>query len=569
MQLADEDAVLADLDGLQFDDYGDKDAHGKKNKKGASGHRQHAVQNSMYDPDSSDEDHDYHHGDKHGKKGKKGHRQGPTQAQTLQRRLRALTTEERQKDAFKGKGAYVRTKRSCTDCMPCIVMLVYWAGMLLLAEYAFSHGDLDHLILPKDSDGYTCGTRNTSPHMKKAGLAGPDLTGAARQYFPTPADHKLSICVPYCPGNYPGRCIGNKSRDYYGNILSTSLEIVQQAEASALSKAKKGLAKASASQLVQQALNRTGNNASSKVNSSLAKVNNQAQGLFELAAESICTSEMPGPHGFCKEATCSMHGDCQNTCGGLSKVRTKKIECITFGDCREKLETWNSNRTAKVNATQVKHNVRHATCVNGTWTADIWKPYSWEANRIKPFICKDKHSPSAPQHPSYPPKDLETALEFDFVGAAGPCWMPVLESSELLFRCIPHLLVDFKNPDAFKKSIAGQASAKYFNDLKEYWRVIPIVMVGAMLASFVWVFFLSYVAGLLIWTTIWAVEVLLPFFSLFFLYRSGFFDALIHKKEVVILNVTGTYNTTAEFLAAKVCPDAAEHVFAIVPFASF
>ena len=32
------------------------------------------------------------------------------------------------KAAFEGDGAYVRSKRHCTDCIPCLVFVVYWVS---------------------------------------------------------------------------------------------------------------------------------------------------------------------------------------------------------------------------------------------------------------------------------------------------------------------------------------------------------------------------------------------------------------------------------------------------------
>ena len=51
-----------------------------------------------------------------------------------------------------GEGAYMRNadKRSCTDCIPCGIFIAYWSFMVFLAHMAFTTGDLNALLFPRD-----------------------------------------------------------------------------------------------------------------------------------------------------------------------------------------------------------------------------------------------------------------------------------------------------------------------------------------------------------------------------------------------------------------------------------
>lgn len=64
--------------------------------------------------------------------------------------------------------------------------------------------------------------------------------------------------------------------------------------------------------------------------------------------------------------------------------------------------------------------------------------------------------------------------------------------------------------------------SRYFQDVADYWFIIPVGAVFALCAAFAWIVFLSKFAGLLIWTTVYAIEVTLPILSITFFYQAGY-----------------------------------------------
>ena len=331
--------------------------------------------------------------------------------------------EEVRANAFKGKGAYVRKTRSCTDCLPCMLLIAYWVGMVVLAEYAFQRGNLNDLILPKDTDGFTCGTDNARFTTEEA--VGPDLRNASRQYFPNPANEKMSVCVPFCPGSFPGRCLGNASRDYYAEAYNKASKAIKSKTSSLLSSAASKLNSALKNcSKCSSISNGLGINTSklSSLNSSIQgsiqskKVKKPGlkkdQSVLKSAFENMCNKRMPGPHGSCALESCNLAGDCL----AMNKVGVSEAMCTTFGECKS--------------STKLTTNVGQNEC-NGTWTANTWTKYKWQPNEDKPFICKQR--PLGPKgddgkvHKDYPPKDMTVAMKNNWISGEGPCWMVSLQ----------------------------------------------------------------------------------------------------------------------------------------------
>ena len=231
-------------------------------------------------------------GKKKGKKGKK-----LTKKQRIRKRRKEMAKqideemEKQRLEAFKGKGAYVRSTRKCTDCLPCCVMIAYWVGMLILAQYAFENGNLNDLILPKDKEGHTCGTDN-------ARTEGPDLRNTSRLYFPNPADEKMSICVPYCPGSFPGKCLGNNSRDYYAEVYNAAVKATRETVKQGISDASKWVNNNKYAQQAAGGLGINTSNANSSLQNTVISTKKPGlkkdQSVLKEIMLSVCNSKMPG-----------------------------------------------------------------------------------------------------------------------------------------------------------------------------------------------------------------------------------------------------------------------------------
>jgi len=101
--------------------------------------------------------------------------------------------------------------RSCTDCICCIVFIIFLVGMGAVSIWAFMNGDPTKLIYPTDSDGNLCGS---GENEGKPDLFFFDLVDCARMGAaviatgcPTP-----QVCVSACP---------NKTWTYMQDLLPT------------------------------------------------------------------------------------------------------------------------------------------------------------------------------------------------------------------------------------------------------------------------------------------------------------------------------------------------------------
>lgn len=138
------------------------------------------------------------------------------------------------------------------------------------------------------------------------------------------------------------------------------------------------------------------------------------------------------------------------------------------------------------------------------------------------------------------------------------CWLIPQETSSLLYRCIPNYNVSGAQSsycvyppgvtDAFdprcvivqddktgsiqrpakpnmlfdQLNTGRQVWGRWFGDLARSWWVILLCSIGvALICGFVWVTFLKYCTGCMVWTTIWLVILLLSFLTGFFYYKAG------------------------------------------------
>ncbi|XP_071800212.1 choline transporter-like protein 1 isoform X2 [Asterias amurensis] len=90
-------------------------------------------------------------------------------------------------------------KRSCTDCLCCILFVFFWIGMFFIAGYSIATGNVLRLIYGYDSYGNICGMDN--PEIANISNSGMDMTERPRVFFmdvrqPFPS---LEICVKECP----------------------------------------------------------------------------------------------------------------------------------------------------------------------------------------------------------------------------------------------------------------------------------------------------------------------------------------------------------------------------------
>jgi hypothetical protein len=109
-------------------------------------------------------------------------------------------------------GSFVLGKdRSCHDLPCCILLLVFWVGMLAVLYTAVSAGEPERLLYGIDYEGLTCGVDNSgkAPAGFKGNPADLDFREKKLLFFPimgqkidasNPADTVMfGICVKECP----------------------------------------------------------------------------------------------------------------------------------------------------------------------------------------------------------------------------------------------------------------------------------------------------------------------------------------------------------------------------------
>ncbi|GFN94001.1 choline transporter-like protein 2 [Plakobranchus ocellatus] len=102
------------------------------------------------------------------------------------------------KDGYNPSHKGPKLNRSCTDVVCCLLFIVFIAGLVVVAYFAFLYGDPKLLIYPEDSDGNLCGLGSFKDRkylfffdLVKCGRMGP---GVFVNGCPTP-----QVCVERCP----------------------------------------------------------------------------------------------------------------------------------------------------------------------------------------------------------------------------------------------------------------------------------------------------------------------------------------------------------------------------------
>ena len=245
---------------------------------------------------------------------------------------------------------------------------------------------------------------------------------------------------------------------------------------------------------------------------------------------SLAGLQLPGPDKYDRENTCVENGDCSD---GAADVLEQ--DCVKFGRCyngTELLEppagqdSWESRKCTYDQVTLVETGYAFAPFE--------WTSYDWAHNEDDGlFICQPRGMVTSPTDPDYPPDDFLTANVKGWISADGPCWLPVFPSRDVLFRCVPSMLQDMANPEKLGETAQGQQAVQYMTDIKAYWRVIPFGAGVAVLVAFAWIVFLSKFAGILIWTSVYGIEILLPCISAACWWQLGMIDTRACKATAI------------------------------------
>lgn len=398
------------------------------------------------------------------------------------------------KDLPDHQGVYVEKDRDCTDAWCCLIFAAYWIGLCYLIWFAVEYGKIQRLIRPRDMWGNTCGMENQDA----------DLTKYPQLYLPNPADETMQICSQGCPGSSTGTCVGDTALPYH--------EVVDNERKAAWDRTQRAKA---------------------------------AVG----AAVDPTAGTLPW---YKAESNCVLAGDCRN---GIDPVIFRDVavdQCVKYGSCTNTTsglaidppgtqEYWLSSQRLSCEGASGSE--------TGYYFAQFeWTPYTWSFDDTGGdlFICRPKEGcdDAACEHPDYPPVDFVTATRQRWVSQSGPCWMPVFESNEYLYRCVPTLLSD----QISTGQAEGQASVQYMKDLQDYWQIIPFGATLALVTAFAWIIFLGKFAYYLIIGTCIGVEIILPIISAVCFYKLG---AIPTRACVARLTTAGT-KTVAACLAADI-----------------
>eukprot|EP01043_Picozoa_sp_COSAG02_P026288 COSAG02_NODE_1510_length_12225_cov_3.918770_4_plen_873_part_00 len=398
------------------------------------------------------------------------------------------------------QGVYVEKDRDCTDCWCCLVFAAYWIALCCLIWFAVEYGKIQRLIRPRDMWGNTCGMENP----------GADLTTYPQLYLPNPADETMQICTQGCPGSSTGTCSGELLN---GTLLYH--EVVDNDRKVAWARTQR------------------------------------AKAAVGAAADPVAGS-LPW---YKAEAECVLAGDCSDgTDPGVFKD-VAVDQCVKYGSCRNvtsgldvdppgEQDYWLSSQRLSCEGASGSE----TGCI---FTHFEWTPYTWKFDDTGGdggdlWICRPKEGcdDAACDHPDYPPEDFMTATKERWVSQNGPCWMPVFESNEYLYRCVPTLLTDQVSVGAAE----GQATVQYMKDLQDYWQIIPFGATLALVTAFAWIIFLGKFAYYLIVGTCIGVEIILPIISGVCFYKLG----AIPTRSCVARLSTAASKTVAACLAADI-----------------
>merc|ERR1712098_798265 len=91
-------------------------------------------------------------------------------------------------------------KRSCTDPLCFLLLLVFLGGWVVIAYFGVTEGDLEKVIYPTDTDGNVCGkgplkdrkllmmfdlTQCLNPAILVTGCPTPQVSGVSEKMFPS------------------------------------------------------------------------------------------------------------------------------------------------------------------------------------------------------------------------------------------------------------------------------------------------------------------------------------------------------------------------------------------------
>ena len=102
---------------------------------------------------------------------------------------------------------------------------------------------------------------------------------------------------------------------------------------------------------------------------------------------------------------------------------------------------------------------------------------------------------------------------------AAQCYHPVGRTQNILYQCVPLELAE--NATQLLQQMSGDMGTQHFLDLQEFWWVCCTAFGIALVLSFVWILFLDYFAGPLIWFTVYASVLMCPIVGTILLYQAG------------------------------------------------
>ena len=101
---------------------------------------------------------------------------------------------------------------------------------------------------------------------------------------------------------------------------------------------------------------------------------------------------------------------------------------------------------------------------------------------------------------------------------ASQCYHPYGRTRDILYQCIPTQLGE--NATHLAKEMSGDMGSQHFNDLSEFSWVVAYSFGIALILSFMWILFLDYFAGPLIWTTVYGTLIMLPIIGAVLMYKA-------------------------------------------------
>eukprot|EP01048_Picozoa_sp_COSAG05_P014679 COSAG05_NODE_1683_length_4285_cov_2.403727_3_plen_844_part_00 len=101
----------------------------------------------------------------------------------------------------------------------------------------------------------------------------------------------------------------------------------------------------------------------------------------------------------------------------------------------------------------------------------------------------------------------------------GGCYHPIGKTVNILYQCVPTELAE--NATQMLKEMSGEMGSQHFMDLMEFSWVIGASFGIALVLAFIWILFLDYFAGPLIWLTVYASVLLMPVLGILLQIQSG------------------------------------------------